>query len=59
VAHLVWNPRGAAGRLLAPKQDKLAIEQTSGRERINIHGANGWRGPVAASSCFPFRAYGA
>ena len=23
----------------APKQDKLAIEQTSGRERINIHGA--------------------
>jgi transposase len=23
----------------APKQDKLAIEQTSGRQRINIHGA--------------------
>ena len=23
----------------APKQEKLAIEQTSGRERINIHGA--------------------
>jgi transposase len=23
----------------APKQDKIAIEQTSGRERINIHGA--------------------
>jgi hypothetical protein len=23
----------------APKQNKLAIEQTSGRERINIHGA--------------------
>jgi hypothetical protein len=23
----------------APKQDKLAIEQTSGRERIKIHGA--------------------
>jgi hypothetical protein len=23
----------------APKQDKLAIEQMSGRERINIHGA--------------------
>ena len=23
----------------APKQDKLAIEQTSGRDRINIHGA--------------------
>ena len=23
----------------APKQDRLAIEQTSGRERINIHGA--------------------
>jgi len=23
----------------APKEDKLAIEQTSGRERINIHGA--------------------
>ena len=23
----------------APKQDNLAIEQTSGRERINIHGA--------------------
>ena len=23
----------------APRQDKLAIEQTSGRERINIHGA--------------------
>jgi hypothetical protein len=23
----------------APKQDKLAIEQTSGRERIDIHGA--------------------
>jgi transposase len=24
----------------APKQDKLAIEQTSGRQRINIHGAS-------------------
>jgi hypothetical protein len=23
----------------APKQEKLAIEQTSGRDRINIHGA--------------------
>ena len=23
----------------APKREKLAIEQTSGRERINIHGA--------------------
>jgi hypothetical protein len=23
----------------APKQDNLAIEQTSGRDRINIHGA--------------------
>jgi hypothetical protein len=23
----------------APKQEKLAIEQTSGRQRINIHGA--------------------
>ena len=23
----------------APKQEKLAVEQTSGRERINIHGA--------------------
>ena len=23
----------------APKQDNLAVEQTSGRDRINIHGA--------------------
>ena len=23
----------------APKQEKLALEQTSGRERLNIHGA--------------------
>jgi hypothetical protein len=23
----------------APKEEKLAIEQTSGRQRINIHGA--------------------
>lgn len=27
----------------APKQEKLAIEQTSGRQRINIHGAIAWR----------------
>ena len=33
------HPRGAARGLLGPSEQKLAIEQTSGRERINIHGA--------------------
>ena len=27
----------------APSHEKLAIEQTSGRQRINIHGATIWR----------------
>jgi transposase len=35
------HPTHAAGPVgcWAPKDDKLAIEQTSGRERLNIHGA--------------------
>ena len=33
------NPCRAACWLLGPRQEKLAIEQTSGRQRINPHGA--------------------
>jgi hypothetical protein len=35
------HPTHAArpGGCWAPKQEKFAIEQTSGRDRINIHGA--------------------
>ena len=32
------DPCGAAVGCWAPSQEKLAIEQTSGRQRINIHG---------------------
>ena len=35
----------------APSQEKLAIEQTSGRQRINIHGAIDLLGQRALSSC--------
>ena len=35
----VGKPPPRAVGCWAPKEDKLAIEQTSGRDRINIHGA--------------------
>jgi hypothetical protein len=41
----------------APKQEKIAIEQTSGRERINIHGAidlaTGQTRRVGPGNCTP------